>query len=425
MIGFGGGSALIPVMEKELVNQRGGLTEGAFVQDTVVANITPGALPVKLGALSGIRVGGVWVSLGSALLIALPGTVATVGLLSMLAALGPRAIELVEYASVGIMAFILYLLAHYVLKVIRSGGRRWPVYVSIAGTAYLLSGAEKTRLLAEDVTGASIGGPLPELSALGLIMVALACIGAYSLFEAVRHRKRPPQAKDDDSLTVGARHILKGAASFTGVTLLAVGSVLLVDLPGSGAFLGLVLLSTASSFGGGEAYVGVADGFFVSSGMVEASDFYGQIVPVANALPGPILIKIAAGVSYAFGETSGSVLLGIVLALLALLVSVGACCALALALLAGYNKARHSTFVRNIATFILPVICGLLASTSAAMLHSDVRIAEAAGTSAWTALLGSLILAVGSWGARHLLNAPDVALIAASGTLTLATLSTL
>ena len=33
-----------------------------------------------------------------------------------------------------------------------------------------------------------------------------------------------------------------------------------------------------SDFGGGEAYVSVADGIFVQSGMVNAGDFYNKIV---------------------------------------------------------------------------------------------------------------------------------------------------
>ena len=52
-IGFGGGSALIPVIEKEIVHRRGLLDDPTFTAHTVIANITPGALPVKLGAYKG------------------------------------------------------------------------------------------------------------------------------------------------------------------------------------------------------------------------------------------------------------------------------------------------------------------------------------------------------------------------------------
>ncbi|WP_288077071.1 chromate transporter, partial [Rhodococcus sp. (in: high G+C Gram-positive bacteria)] len=117
VIGFGGGSALIPVMEKELVGA-GRLDEDEFVKDTVIVNITPGALPPKLATLSGLQLNGSAAALAGALAVALPGTVATVALLALFTALGPGAVSVIEAASLGISAFILYLLAHYVVKVL-------------------------------------------------------------------------------------------------------------------------------------------------------------------------------------------------------------------------------------------------------------------------------------------------------------------
>jgi chromate transporter len=56
--------------------------------------------------------------------------------------------------------------------------------------------------------------------------------------------------------------------------------------------------SSIISFGGGDAYLSVADGLFVSSGMVTYQEFYSLLVPVANVLPGSILSKILTGVGY-------------------------------------------------------------------------------------------------------------------------------
>ena len=71
VIGFGGGSALIPVLEKELVDPRR-LREDEFVQDTVIANITPGALPVKIAALAGTQLSGSMAAAAGGLAIAVP-----------------------------------------------------------------------------------------------------------------------------------------------------------------------------------------------------------------------------------------------------------------------------------------------------------------------------------------------------------------
>ena len=48
-IGFGGGTALIPVIEDEVVNNSLA-DEDEFNKDVIVANITPGALPVEIAS---------------------------------------------------------------------------------------------------------------------------------------------------------------------------------------------------------------------------------------------------------------------------------------------------------------------------------------------------------------------------------------
>ena len=47
-IGFGGGSALIPVIEKEVVEEQKLVSKKEYDKDVIVASITPGALPVEI-----------------------------------------------------------------------------------------------------------------------------------------------------------------------------------------------------------------------------------------------------------------------------------------------------------------------------------------------------------------------------------------
>jgi chromate transporter len=153
--------------------------------------------------------------------------------------------------------------------------------------------------------------------------------------------------------------------------------------------------------------------------MIGSADSYGQIVPLANALPGPILVKVAAGMGYVLGLNSSGPALGLAIATAAYLASIGACSALALGVLAGYDKVRHSLFVRNIARFILPVICGLLASTSVAMLHSNARISAEAGVPGLLGVVGSILLAIAVAVVHRFAQVPDILLIAACGALSL------
>ena len=72
-IGFGGGSALIPVIEDEIITRQQLDTKENYDQDVVVASITPGALPVELAASLGKRNFGSRGMLLAALSMALPG----------------------------------------------------------------------------------------------------------------------------------------------------------------------------------------------------------------------------------------------------------------------------------------------------------------------------------------------------------------
>ena len=82
-------------------------------------------------------------------------------------------------------------------------------------------------------------------------------------------------------------------------------------------FLGQGFLSSILSFGGGDAYLSVADGMFVNSGIVEKADFYGHLVPLVNLLPGSILCKTLSGIGYLLGfeMSSGSIPAGCLVAL--------------------------------------------------------------------------------------------------------------
>ena len=81
-LGFGGGSALIPVFEKEVVTKRKWLTKEEYAQDVLAATITPGALPVEIAAGIGKRLGGSIGMLLSAICVAFPGAFMTILLLT-------------------------------------------------------------------------------------------------------------------------------------------------------------------------------------------------------------------------------------------------------------------------------------------------------------------------------------------------------
>ena len=112
-IGFGGGTALVPVIESEVVYEKKLIDKDEYTKDVVVANITPGALPVEVAAGVGRKVCGIPGMLLSAVLMGLPGTFLTVLILMLINSSGERILQQILFASVGVTAYIIYMLLMY------------------------------------------------------------------------------------------------------------------------------------------------------------------------------------------------------------------------------------------------------------------------------------------------------------------------
>jgi len=444
VIGFGGGSALIPVVEREIVEDQRAMTDPDYLKHTVVANITPGALPAKLGATCGYQLNSLGGSLVGSYSVMLPGVILTILLMSLFASLGPSAIQYVNYASVGITAFIVFLLVHFVIKTVKGKNLKINLLLTIA--AFVLTGGKEVRHIVALTIGLEdkvLGTPLFDISTIDLIILTffviillerlrgkweLPAVLAVCLVYALTVGKLGKQwGLDRFSLYVLGLMILilvlaiilrresKQSKTSVKIELPAILSIVafilipvvlaivlhltgLVTLTGQvPAFLGKVFLSTITSFGGGEAYVSVADGIFVQGGYIEPDLFYTRLVPVANALPGPILIKIAAGIGFGLGAGIGGNLAGWLLGLLAASIALGACCSIAMLVLKLYDSIGQSRFIANLKLYILPVICGMLLSTCTAMLNESMKIAHESAVSGWIALPALIILIVAIW----------------------------
>lgn len=189
----------------------------------------------------------------------------------------------------------------------------------------------------------------------------------------------------------------------------------------AGGLLARVALSSVTSFGGGEAYVAVAEGYFVASGDVSAADYYQQLVPIANALPGPILVKLAAAIGYASAAPEHGAVGGWLLGGSAGLVAIAACTLIAVLALAAYERVSGAPIVQDLGAVLLPVISGLLVTTSTEMLSAVGDVADQADASA-SAVMWVALLAVGAVAAlrhrwRH--DLPILVLCGAAGALAL------
>ena len=59
LIGFGGGSALIPVIEEEVVDEQHLISKKDYDEEVAAACVTPGALPVEIAAGVGRKTYGI------------------------------------------------------------------------------------------------------------------------------------------------------------------------------------------------------------------------------------------------------------------------------------------------------------------------------------------------------------------------------
>lgn len=421
LIGFGGGSALIPVVEKELVQQQKSMSDQDYLKHTVVANITPGALPVKLGATCGYQLKGGAGALAGAYAVTIPGLFFTVAFMALFSILGGEVINYFNYASVGITAFIVFLLISYVSKTVKAGD--FKINMTLCLAAFALTGGKEVREILGQIFNVEykvFGTPLFDIPTIDLIIMAFfvillleklrskteffAAIFLCLIYAFFKGKTGTVLGLDKFSSLILLAMIVfvvlafvvrrnksgnKSKISFNKSDLVIVGLFLIIPaifvlvlkillpIPAEHNvtdFLFKITSSTITSFGGGEAYVSVADGIFVQGGYIKPDEFYTRLVPVANSLPGPILIKIAGGMGFLFGQEAGGALAGWAVAIASGITALGACCAVAMVVLTLYDSVKEWAFITNLKKYILPVICGMLISTSGAMIFESMKI---------------------------------------------------
>lgn len=426
-IGFGGGSALIPVIEKEVVKSKKLLQESEYHDHVIVSNITPGTLPVKLAAAGGYRICGWPGMLLAAIAVSIPGVLGTVLILSALSLLDLSILRHIEMLAVGIAVFIIFLLITYIQKVMnqcKQEGTLTLAVIIMLAVALLTGGKEFYTLIGLQVR------PIFDLSTINILILAFfiifytcgdrspkrtAIATALSLLFLLLAAKRSPitpswvlPLQELVMLALAARSVYSSykAANVSGqasrahsngllmqlfcwvLFLLTANLPMLFFIPGSSAYLIQGLLSSVMSFGGGEAYLTVADGIFVSGGMVTSDVFYSQLLPVANALPGPILSKILAGVGYYFGfSKGGTVEIGYLVALSGYAASLASTCFVFFLVLHLYHRTEQLPAFQVLKKWMLPIICGLLISTMLSMLTENISICSDAGVSPLIVLL--------------------------------------
>lgn len=412
-IGFGGGTALIPVIEEEVTKTNALISDDEFNKDVIVANITPGALPVEIASGIGRSLYGVRGMILAATMMALPGSLLTVLIIALISQSSDAVLRQIMFASAGVTTYIIFMLHEYLSKTVTvcrknnihiiGGLFITMVFLLTSGKEFfMLFGMDSTPLF--DISTVQIliiaffiifytqGRNNPVRIAVSAIVAALYCLcvgklhiidsamitwGLRGIMLVLSLYGLISNINEKPSFSFGPfKKLLKEEFSWIlFLTVCSVPALILCSevLP----LIGKGIVSALMSFGGGDAYLAVADGLFVESGMVSYGDFYSKIASVANALPGSILCKILAGVGYLIGSDSGTIA-GLAVALCGFACSVAASGGTFSAVAYLYERFERLEIFNIIKLYIRPIVAGLLLTVSVSMLCQNVSIGETA-----------------------------------------------
>ena len=409
-IGFGGGAALIPIIESEIVEKNKWMEKKDFDVAVAAASISPASLPVSICAVWNQKY-----SLFSAYFYALPGPFIYMILLTGFSMIGQAGKQYITYASAGILVFVLLIIYKFIRKNYlyskNIGITREHIIILVA--SFLLYSGKSVR---EFITGLfsltnTLPTPLFSIAMLDLIMIlffivcfmgiskskikfgitiVISLLFAFSggktgllanwtlpliilMFSMAigsivndvmknRGKSKSELVKIDFTPLRNLAFFLLVGAGLAVLTFFVSKSSTAWDL----AFRGVT--SSLTSFGGGEVYYAIAKETFVDTNLIPVDFYMDRILGIAGAMPGPVICSILSGVGFAYGSALGGAALGWMFGILGFSMSVTATAIGALSLFTVFRLLKDSARLKMIIMYIIPLVCGVLISVSLSLL---------------------------------------------------------
>ena len=132
---FGGGYAMIPLIQNEAVEKRGWVTDDDILEIIAIAESTPGPIAINSATFVGYRAAGVLGSACATLGVVLPSFVIILLISFVLKQF--QDIVAVQYAFHGIRAGVLALLCKSLWTMYKKSPKGWVSYVVMAGAFVL------------------------------------------------------------------------------------------------------------------------------------------------------------------------------------------------------------------------------------------------------------------------------------------------
>lgn len=134
---FGGGYAMIPLIQKEAVEKNGWVTDDDILEIIAIAESTPGPIAINSATFVGYRTCGVLGSVAGTLGVVLPSFVLIYAISFVLRQF--QDLKAVQYAFQGIRAGVLALLCKALWGMYKKNQKNWASYIVMAG-AFILTG---------------------------------------------------------------------------------------------------------------------------------------------------------------------------------------------------------------------------------------------------------------------------------------------
>ena len=127
---FGGGLAMIPLIQKEAVENHGWVSDDDILEIVAIAESTPGPIAINSATFVGYRAAGVLGSAVATFGVVLPSF--TIILLISYVLRQFQALPAVKYAFWGIRAGVVALLLKSLWTMFKKSPKGWPAYVAMA-----------------------------------------------------------------------------------------------------------------------------------------------------------------------------------------------------------------------------------------------------------------------------------------------------
>ena len=134
---FGGGYAMIPLIQREAVEKHGWVTDDDILEIIAIAESTPGPIAINSATFVGYRTCGVLGSVAATLGVVLPSFVLIFAISFVLRQF--QELKAVQYAFHGIRAGVMALLCKALWGMYKKNQKNWASYMVMAGS-FLLTG---------------------------------------------------------------------------------------------------------------------------------------------------------------------------------------------------------------------------------------------------------------------------------------------